>query len=96
MGITRPFLHYSYDSSLVFLKLSYDHYQYLWEKKCLGSHESYPSPALTARMERGMALVFPRTHSILSDNGRSGSSTKDKDEVDSGSQHTFPSNQQEV
>lgn len=36
------------------------------------------------------------THSILSDNGRSGSSTKDEGEVDSGSQHTFPSNQQEV
>ncbi|EDL76186.1 rCG49600 [Rattus norvegicus] len=30
------------------------------EKRSLGSHESYPSPALTARMERRMAQVFPQ------------------------------------
>lgn len=33
MDTTHSLLHYSYDSSLVFLKLSHDHYQYLWEKK---------------------------------------------------------------
>lgn len=107
MDTTHSLLHYSYDSSLVFLKLSHDHYQYLWEKKSwfpwklsISSFDSEngkeDGPGIPTARKGGRPRYSHSTHSILSDNGRSGSSTKDEGEVDNGSQHTFPSNQQEV